>query len=87
MSAVLSMIRWWWFLENDVYYDGGIDKELTATATTGHAVVGRMEEAYYAGSVRCHLRLSTIMMDKDSSSGSYIQKKGPNGTFFIILRA
>ena len=69
------MIRWWWFLENDVYKGGGIDKESTATATTGHAVAGRMGEVYYAGGVRCHFILSTIMMDKDSSLGSYIQKK------------
>ena len=75
MSAVLSMIRWWWFLENDVYKGGGIDKGSTATATTGHAVAAGRGKAYYAGSVRCHFRLSTVMMDKDTSPWSYKQKK------------
>jgi hypothetical protein len=74
-------------LENDVYNDGEIDKESTATATTGLVVAGRMGEANYAGSVRCHFILSTIIMDKGNDRGSYIKKKGPNGTFFAILRA
>jgi hypothetical protein len=79
------MIRWWWwFLENDVYNDGGIDKESTATATTGHAVVGRMGEEYYAGSVRCHFILSTIIMDKDTSHGPYYKKKVPTGPFLLF---
>jgi hypothetical protein len=53
----------------------GIDKGSTAAATTGHAVAERRGEAYYTGSVRCHFILSTVMMDKDTSPGSYIQKK------------
>ena len=86
MSAVLFIIRWWLFSENDVYvYEGGIDKGSTATATTGHAVAAGKGEAYYTGSVRCHFRLSTVMMDKDTSPAPYIQKKGPIGTFFVIL--
>jgi hypothetical protein len=75
MSAVLSIIRWWLFAENDVYEGGGIDKGSTATATTGHAVAERRGEAYYAEGVRCHFRLSTVMMDKDTGPGPYIQKK------------
>jgi hypothetical protein len=54
---------------------GGIDKGSTATATTGHAVAAGKGEAYFAVSVRCHFRLSTVMMDKDTSPAPYIQKK------------
>jgi len=71
-------------LENDVYDDWGIDKESTAAATTGHAVAGRKGKAYYAGSVRCHFILSTIIMDKDSTQASYIQKKVPLGPFLLF---
>ena len=65
-----------------MFMKGGIDKGSTATATTGHAVAAGKGEAYYAGSVRCHFRLSTVMMDKDNAHTGYIQKKGPMGTFF-----
>jgi hypothetical protein len=70
--------------ENDVYLSGEIDKGSTTAATTGHVVAGRRGEAYYAGIVRCHFILSTIMMDKDSARGSYIKKKVPQGPFLLF---
>jgi hypothetical protein len=93
MSAVLSIIRWWLISENDVYEGGGPDKGSTATATTGHAVAAEKGEAYYAGSVRCHFRLSTVMMDKDNAHTGYIQKKDAasvlkvGGIFFVLCPA
>src|ERR1700683_443928 len=87
MSAVLAMIRWWWLFRKTMSTEAGDRQRINSNGNNRTCCCRKKRGSVLCGNRASSFYLSTIIMDKDTGRGSYIQKKGPTGTFFVILRA